>query len=208
MSATEAPVEPAQVRPPRTRVSDPEDGDPLCGSEGVSKRQQITILLEARRATEETIRAFDTKAQIAGVGMILSVTALVTLGSRVLAVPPALPIWLGYLLCTFLLACVVLFACVLWPMRRIEVELGDHSKAVHRSFFVRPDETRTLAQYVRAIEETDWVEELAFEVMKLARLRDSKQRRFRRALLGAALFYATLLLILAAGLFYQAHLAS
>jgi hypothetical protein len=190
------PGRPVALVPPAEPRPIPDQPGQAAADES-AKRLEISILLEARRTTEETIRAFDIKAQIAGVGMILSITALASFGVRILPPLPAPPGWLGYGLCGYFLLCISQFAWVLWPKRSLIIKPGDPAPRTCGTFFVQPGRTSTLADYVTAIQRTDWTTELAFEVMKLAQLRESKRRRFQRALAIAASFYVVLLAALA-----------
>jgi hypothetical protein len=172
------------VRRPRDAGPVPHEAD------GVAPH--LAVLLEARRATEDTIRAYDTKAQIAGVGMILSVNAFLTLGTILLPARMAPPMWLGFALCLALLGCVALFGWVLWPSPPRLVAAPETAARLRHSFYLDTRGGATLDRYVRALRETDWPLEIAGEVVKLASIRDAKSRRFTRALGAAALFYVVL----------------
>jgi hypothetical protein len=135
----------------------PSSGEPLAA--GGFERQMI--LLDALRSVQDTVRAFDAKAQICGIGFILSVTAVAGLARGLLpqieSGHPALAI-----VATAFVITVTLFGYVLWPSAMMPHGTVDGVYYVAKGKFGDADEL------VRAQDRADWRRELAFEILALS----------------------------------------
>ena len=164
--------------------------DPLVTSDpGILPRlprtlayERLVLLLDALRSAQETVRAFDTKAQIGGAGFIISVTALATLLRDLL---PAAGAPVMAVLALAFVGAIGLFGHVLWP-RAVDAQSVGHAAG---AYYVTGRTTADAEALVALQDGCDWKRELAFELIAVSGIRDAKQRRFRRAILGALAFY-------------------
>jgi hypothetical protein len=156
----------------------------------------ITCLLDALRSTQEVIRAYDTKAQIMGIIFILSINFVLALLRELVGIGP-IPPAATLTLVPLVLLPLGLFGFVLYPTSNPATQLALGDAPVRRSYFVlRPE--GSLETYLRDVEATDWVVEISFEIMKMARLREIKRRRLLRALVAAGLSYVLILMVMLA----------
>lgn len=160
----------------------------------MSQPHTITCLIDALRNTQDTIRSYDTKAQIMGILFILSVNFLVPL-VREMVGGAALPATALLTIAALVLVPLCLFGFVLYPANNPADSIALGRAAVRHTYFVhrRPP---SLEAYLGDVAATDWETELGFEIMKLARLRESKRRRLLRALVGAGVSYALILALM------------
>lgn len=147
--------------------------------------ERLVLLLDALRSAQETVRAFDAKAQIAGAGFIISVTALASLLRDLLPDGARGGVALVVLAAAFI-AAVARFGWVLWPSAFDAKAIGHAVGA----YYVTGRTTSDVEALVALQDGCDWKRELAFELIAVSNIRDSKQRRFRGAILGALGFYA------------------
>lgn len=138
-------------------------------------------------------RAFDTKAQIASVGYLL------TLGVMRLGFEwrPGGWSWPGPVAAAMALLLVALpvalFTYVLVPQRRLRLAALPTHRAPPRTLTGSWFEGRSAAEIAAEAREVDWTLELAFEIEKVRLVRDAKRRRLMLALLVCA---GTVLLML------------
>ena len=147
--------------------------------------ERLVLLLDALRSAQETVRAFDSKAQIAGAGFIISVTALAGLLRELLPTgPPGATT--AVLLALAFIAAIAAFGWVLWPSA-VDAKGGGEADG---AYYVAGRTTHDVEALVALQDSCDWKRELAFELIAVSSIRDAKQRRFRRAILAALAFYA------------------
>lgn len=87
---------------------------------------------------------------------------------------------------------IILFGAVLYPTRKIIPSLRSTQFEDHGYYYVLPGQHKTVEDYVRNFRQSNLVEELSSEVLKMAELRDLKRRRFLRALWAAMISFLTL----------------
>lgn len=138
-------------------------------------------LTASLQEAQNTVRSYDTKAQIVGVGYIFAIGIILELGSRIPGQPPVniLTVCIGWLLIVFP---IVLFGTVLYPTRQIAPVLGDRSSNAKRTLYVNTDYLVSVDRLLEDIEQSDFKVELAYETIKTSTLRELKRRRFLRAL--------------------------
>lgn len=153
----------------------------------------LTCLLASLNEVQQTIRAYDTKAQIMGVGFIFSVTMI---GRLLENLPIAREYDLGYLVVGFLLLVgpVALFGSVLYPSRRSAPRTDQGAAVVRGCFYFAGDDGKDLQGVLEDIDKADWKVELAYEISRLSALRTLKRRRFLTALFAAGGSFALILL--------------
>lgn len=145
-------------------------------------------LLEAQTET----RAYDTKAQIVGVGYIF---ALGVIGQFEVGAPAhpeqntvtVLLFWLVVVMP------VILFGYVLHPTRgtapALDKGYDEHPK---RILFIENEKFETVLALKRAAGQADFEEEYCYEILKISKLRELKRKRFIRGLAAAALSFVFL----------------
>jgi hypothetical protein len=167
--------------------------DPNAPTTTVLAPPALTSLLASLNEVQQTIRAYDTKAQIMGVGFIFSITMV---GKLLENLPVAREYDLGYLIGGFLLLIgpVTLFGMVLYPSRRSAPETETDGSRVRGCFYFVSDGARDFRSFVDDIDKADWKVELAYEITRLSALRDLKRRRFLMAMFAAGGSFAAILL--------------
>jgi hypothetical protein len=142
-------------------------------------------------------RSYDTKAQIASVGYLLTI-GVVRLGFELQpgdwVAPGALATAFGLLI---VMVPVALFALVLVPRHRFQLAALPTHCEMPRTLTLSWFEGRSAAEIVAEARTVDWVTELGFEIEKLRQLRDRKRGRFMVALMTCAVALLALLVRLA-----------
>ena len=150
----------------------------------------LSCLLATLNEAQQTIRAYDTKAQIMGVGFIFAIAMV----SRLLEhLPIDREFGLFHLLTGFVLLIgpVALFGAVLYPSRRTAQTNASDARGC---FYYVGVGAKDLDAYVRDVEGADWKLELAHEIGRLSALRDLKRKRFLVAMFTAGVSFALILL--------------
>jgi len=141
----------------------------------------LAILAEA----QDTIRNYDTKAEISGVGFILAVGIVKQAGDSIM-VPIEYAMF--YVLAGWLVIVIpiIMFALVLYPARfdktTTSVQPDDVLNVMYFDRRVFPN----VDAYIDATNKSDWAKEIVFEIMKVSGIRDLKRQRFLRALYWSA----------------------
>ncbi len=154
-------------------------------------KNTLLFLMASLREVQDTVRAYDTKAQIVGVGYIFAIGIIISLGARIANMPEmtAVPITFAWLFFIFPIA---LFGAVLYPSRKVAPRLGENRAHAHRTFYVEPEHIHNVDAYLAAVDAGDPKKEIAYEILKIAGLREIKRRRFLRALWAAAMSFVLL----------------
>jgi len=153
-----------------------------------SAQQSLSLLHDSLVEAQATVRAYDTKAQIVGVGYIL---ALGVVGSFEALLPEASELNL----LTLSVACVailpiLLFGFVLYPSRKSAEKFADQSEATpEHVLYVNPTKLGSIKALKEAVGRCDPIIEVSFELLKVSQLRVLKRRRFLRALFSAAVVF-------------------
>ena len=158
-------------------------------SEESLQRQYVLVSLEEAQAT---VRAYDTKAQIVGIGytFALNIVANVIGGLPGYGNEGVIYVTLFW---TVVMAPLFLFGYVLYPSRRTAPKVDDDTEAgVQRVLYVQTARHRTVADLQSAVSKADWLAELAYEVLKVSKLREQKRLRFIVALYATVFSFALL----------------
>ncbi len=153
-----------------------------------STQQSFSLLHDSLAEARATVRAYDSKAQIVGVGYIL---ALGVVGRFETLLPGASE--LNPLI--VLVACVAilpifLFGFVLYPSRKSVEKLAKQSEATpEHVLYVDPTTLGNVKALKEAVDRCDPITEVSFELLKVSQLRELKRRRFLRALYLAAVAF-------------------
>ncbi len=156
------------------------------------KFSHITGMKDALAEAHADVRSYDTKAQIMGIGFIFSLGVIFNilegfdttrelgwfqlLGAYVLAIGP-----------------VVLYGAVLYPSRRLFKNIQNKELGIQNTYYHVPGDNPSVEVYLSAVNETNWANEIAFEIVKVSTLRDAKRKRFIRALVASAISFAVLM---------------
>ena len=149
-------------------------------------------MLAALNEVQDTIRAYDTKAQIVGVGFIFTIGVITNIGARLPNQPEFTTLML-ILVWILAIGPIILFGVVLHPSRSSSPIIGDEAEDVRHNYYVATAEQRDLTTYLRNIEVCDWQQEIAYEIMKVSNLRDLKRNRFIRALYASGFSFIVII---------------
>lgn len=161
-------------------------------------RDKVTLecLQKALDETQETIRAYDTKAEVLAIILTL-VVGIINFG--IVAESCKLHCEIRFLsLISISLGLFTLFAVgmVLYPRKNLFKDIDTGSEKPKRTYFVSFDfmpSLKSLDEYISQVDITDWKREIAYEVLKTSCIREHKHYWFHIALSCAGV---TLLLIL------------
>ena len=154
-----------------------------------SDQQALTLLRDSLSEAQTNVRAYDTKAQIVGVGYIfaLGIVAGVAepLDTRVEGdVTYVLAAWgIGILP-------ILLFGMVLHPSRKTAPHLTQTQVAgLQQILYVQPERHRSVDDLVDAARGSDPIKEISDELLKVSYLRELKRKRFLRALFSSGISF-------------------
>lgn len=142
-------------------------------------------LMAVLKEAQDTVRSYDTKAEICGVGFILAFGIVKQSGD---AIPIPVNYASLYVLAGWLVAIlpIIMFAMVLYPSRIDRVTAKLPSNGVRDVMYFDPRRFPHPDAYVEAARKSDWAHEIVYEIMKVSAIRDIKRVRFLRALFWAA----------------------
>lgn len=154
--------------------------------------RSLAILRDALAEAQATVRAYDTKAQIVGVGYIFALGIVGQIGALLPALPgPSLGIVFGAW--TVVMVPIFLFGYVLYPTRKTAPAIS-RDTALQHVVYVESGRHATVEGLRAALARCDGIDEYCFEVLKVAKLRELKRRRFLRAMYAAGIAFAILFL--------------
>jgi hypothetical protein len=150
-----------------------------------------TMLRDALGEAQATVRAYDTKAQIVGVGYIFSL-GIVSQVSEFL--PQTAEINASFVIGSWGLVIlpILLFGFVLYPTRKTAPKLDSETGGIQRLLYVEPNGNDGPDAYIKALQHCDMAREYAYELFKVSKLRELKRHRFLRALFSCGIAYAVL----------------
>ena len=157
-----------------------------------STQHSLDLLRDSLNEAQATVRSYDTKAQIVGVGYIFALGIVGQLGDALgrafeLGVVQVLIAW------GIVVLPIILFGIVLYPSRKTAPKLSDESvEGLEHILYVDPRRHISVEGVMHAAQRTDPVRELAFELLKVSNLRELKRRRFVRALFAAVVSFLVL----------------
>jgi hypothetical protein len=154
----------------------------------------LPFLMASLKEVQDTVRGYDLKAQIVGVGYIFAINIIFNLGRAIAGTQDmhAAAVTAAWALFIFPIA---LFGAVLYPTRKMAPKLGDQGSGALRTFYVKPDRIHDVDAYLADVDASDIKKEIAYELLRTAGLREIKRRRFLRALWVAALSFVTLFML-------------
>ena len=162
----------------------------------MADKNNIELVRLALAEAQATVRGYDTKAQIVGIGYLFALNVITRLADILPGIREE-EINLLFVVVSWVLMIlpVALFGFVLYPSRKTAPALESSQKNVHHVLYVNPQKTAGVDQYLEQLAASDEARELGFELLKVSHLRELKRRRFLRALFVTGL--AMVLLFLA-----------
>lgn len=138
------------------------------------------------------MRAYDTKAQIVGIGYIFSLNIIGKIEDSISRSSD--PSLLGILIAWgIVILPIILFGYVLYPTRMTAPKLA--SEKVSDSghiLYIDPEKFHSVDDILDSADRHDPANEMAFELLKVSKLRELKRRRFLRALFAAGVCYTVI----------------
>jgi hypothetical protein len=164
---------------------------PVSPSDISTQRQYLQVSLEEAQAT---VRAYDTKAQIVGIGYTFALNIVANVIGGLPGSGGEGPIFV-LLFWAVVMAPLFLFGYVLYPSRRSAPLVNDDTEAgLERTLYVQTSRYKTVTDLQAAVARADWQAELAYEVLKVSKLREQKRLRFITALYATMLSFGALAL--------------
>ena len=154
--------------------------------------QTLAILRDSLAEAQMTVRAYDTKAQIVGVGYIFALGIVMQISALL---PELRGSTLGIVTVSWAIVMVpiFLFGYVLYPTRKTTPAIGRDTVLQH-VLYVESERHATVESLRAALMRCNAIDEYCFEVMKVGKLRELKRRRFLRAMFAAGFSFAILFL--------------
>ena len=157
-----------------------------------SEIELISFLFSALKEAQDSIRAFDVKAQIVGIGYIFAIGIITAIGSLNPGDAPPFTSLVLLIAWLILMIPIVFFGAVLYPSRKMAPNLGEKTKHVKRLYYVPMEYYKNIDAYLKELDQCDIKTELSYELMKLSALCDLKRTRFLRALYAAGISFILL----------------
>lgn len=150
----------------------------------------MMLLKDSLAEAQVSVRAYDTKAQIVGVGYIFALNVVGQINKLLSTEETAttLTIIIAWMI---VILPIMLFGYVLYPVRKSAVQSGDDSERKYM-LFLHPERYNNVSELIDAAEGCDPSDEIAYELLKMSALRESKRKRFVRGLVAAAIAFLVL----------------
>ncbi|MDG4883386.1 hypothetical protein [Mesorhizobium sp. WSM4884] len=168
--------------------------DSTMPGRGTTRDYTDKMLLAALQEAQTTVRAYDTKAQIVGVGYILALNLVLHFGDLLPTHAPLGPLFFAGVWGVLIMP-ILQFGQVIHPSRiRAEKDLvaKKFCGSEQSVYYVDPSTFANLGDFVREALTSDWTSVLAAELLKVSRVRIIKQTRFRRALMMTVVSFIVL----------------
>ncbi len=139
-------------------------------------------LMAVLHEAQDTVRSYDTKAQIVGVGYIFALGVVQQSGKH-MPVPMEWAGWYVFAGWVIVILPIIMFALVLYPSRVDKVmKKRNHQAHVDGTMYFDTTKFADIETYSRAVMAADWAKEIVYEIVKVSDIRDKKRTRFLRAL--------------------------
>ncbi len=158
------------------------------------------ILKLALAEAQQSVRSYDTKAQICGVGYIFSLNIIFAINNTIWPETEVSIFYLVVCWSMFILP-IILFGYVLYPSRKSmsfdkgqnNTEKTNDSYEVKKLLYISLNKYDSVTKLTHAALASDPLQELAFELLKSSELRDRKRKRFLRALIISLIAFMLML---------------
>jgi len=154
-----------------------------------STEQTFALLKDSLDEAQISVRAYDTKAQIVGVGYIFALNVIGDIG-QMTDNPGSGDIVTIVIAWVLVILPITLFGYVLYPVRKSTK--AETSDGLAHFFYLHPERYGSAKGLIAAAEHCDPVDEIAHELLQLALLRESKRKRFVTALSSAGVTFSVL----------------
>ncbi len=146
-------------------------------------------LMAVLHEAQDTVRSYDIKAQIVGVGYIFALGVVQQSGKH-MPVPMEWAGWYVFAGWLIVILPIIMFALVLYPSRVDKVTKKRNLQAADGTMYFDSTKFTEADAYAAAVMRADWPKEIVFEIVKVSDIRDKKRVRFLRALYwtGASFF--------------------
>ncbi len=151
--------------------------------------ESTDLLRQSLTEAQATVRSYDTKAQIVGVGYMFALNVVFAFDR---ALPDTGPINHLDLVLAWLVVMspILLFGYVLYPSRHSAPRLTtEPPKALQRVLYIDPDDHPDVEHMIAAARDADPEQETAYELLKVSKLREIKRERFLRALFASGICF-------------------
>jgi len=153
-----------------------------------STQQSLSLLRDSLAEAQTTVRAYDTKAQIVGVGYIFAL-GVETSFKALLPEASELNLLTISIACGAILP-ILLFGFVLYPTRKSAEKFANQSEeTLEHVLYVDPTMLGSVEALKEAVGRCDPIKEVSFELLTVSQLRELKRRRFLRALFSAGIAF-------------------
>ncbi|WP_108883424.1 hypothetical protein [Anderseniella sp. Alg231-50] len=156
-----------------------------------SASDNFKLIGEALAEAQQTVRAYDTKAQIVGVGYIFALRVVFGLG-ELLPQAERSDILLVVVGWTIVILPILLFGFVLYPTRKSAAELASLDGRSRGLLYFSPGRHASIKSYLDELGQADATVERTRELFIVTELRELKRKRFLRALFAAGLAFIVL----------------
>ncbi len=153
----------------------------------------LTLLRDSFTEAQAAVRAYDTKAQIVGVGYIFSLSIAGRIGDLLPGGNTNADLWTILIAWAVIIMPIILFGRVLYPTRKSTLlDQNEIKPNMTHILFIDSDKHASIDAMKNALTSTDAVDEYLFEILTLSKLRDKKRRRFIRGLVAVGLAFIVL----------------
>lgn len=153
---------------------------------------QQRFLQASLEEAQATVREYDTKAQIVGIGYTFALNIVAAVVGGLPGAGAEGPVFVILFWC-IIMAPLFCFGYVLYPSRRTVAGLqGSPEQGVERTLYVQTARHQTVGELRAAVARADWTAELAYEVLKVSKLREQKRLRFIAALYATVISFMIL----------------
>ena len=145
------------------------------------------LLKNALIEAQQSIRSYDTKAQICAIGYLFSLNIVLGINTTLYPAPES-DIWVVIVGWGVLILPMLFFGYVLYPTRKsVLLDENEDTNHIHKILYIRPERHNSVKQIAASALQSNPIEELAFELYHSSDLRDRKRIRFVRALVSSFL---------------------
>ena len=158
-----------------------------------STQQSLALLRDSLNEAQATVRAYDTKAQIVGVGYIFALRVVGGFEKWIPETADMNPVVHTLIAWGVVILPIVLFGYVLYPSRKMAPRLATKpGTTLEHVLYVDPNKLGSVEELTSAATRSDPVNEVSFELLKVSSLRELKRIRFLRALFAAGFCFAVI----------------
>ncbi len=159
-----------------TQVTEKQDRDKAEG-----------LLKIALSETQQSIRSYDTKAQICAIGYLFSLNLVLGINQAIFPDKGA-DLWVVVFGWGVMIFPMLLFGFVLYPTRKsIKPSKRQDQSSIYKILYIRHERHASVDEIARDALKADTLDEVAFELYQSSNLRDRKRVRFVRALVAAGI---------------------